>query len=66
VLVWPLGNEPPSAVLIVFHHHIIRHQMNGVALNQERTRVVKVLFRLAGADFEAFNQRRRFAQLPLS
>jgi hypothetical protein len=37
--------------------------MNGIALNQERTRVVKVLFRRPGADFTGFNQRRRFPQL---
>jgi hypothetical protein len=37
--------------------------MNGIALNQERARVVEMLFRRPGADFTGLNQRRRFTQL---
>ena len=51
--------------LVILHHHIVRHQVNGVALNQKRPRIVEVLFRLAGADFRGFDQCCRFPQRAL-
>ena len=37
--------------------------MDGIALNQERARVVKVLFRRPGTHFRRFDQRRRLTEL---
>ena len=51
--------------LVIFHHHIVRHQVNGVALHQKRPRIIEVLFRLAGADLRGFDQRCRFPQRAL-
>ena len=51
--------------LVILHHHVVRHQVNGVALHQKRPRIVVVLFRLAGADLRGFEQRRRFPQRAL-
>ncbi len=49
--------------MTIFYHHIIRRQMDSITRHLVRTRVMKIFFRRAGADFRGFNQRRRFAQL---
>ena len=57
------GTSVGGVRLVVLYHHIVRHQMNGIALNQERSRVVIMLFRRPRTDFTGLNQRRGFTQL---
>ena len=37
--------------------------MDGIALNQERARVIEVLFRRPGTHFRSFDKRRRLTEL---